>query len=50
MRKFRLDIISTEYGYKYTKTVYGTSEQSIRRGWIEYGLNELGTIINVTEV
>lgn len=47
LKLFKLTVLSVEGEYKYERKCYGTSEQSIRKGWEEYGLNKIGRIVEV---
>jgi len=50
LRLFRLTVLSIDFGYTYVRRVYGTCEESIRKGWEEYGLNSIGKIVSVEEM
>ena len=50
LKLFKLTVRSVDFGYKSERKVYGTCEESIRKGWEEYGLNKISEILTVEEV
>ena len=48
LRQFKVTIKSEFYTYSHN--VYGISKESVRKGWEQYGLNDIGEIIDIVEL